>query len=69
MIGDWHWGDIFGNWCYCNYPHPAEHRLFIQRAGKLMVREDSIKNCASRKDLHLGDKKTSRQGQIVSTIV
>lgn len=46
MIGDWHWGDIFGNWCHLNYPRPAEHRLFIQGAEKLMVREDSIKHCA-----------------------
>lgn len=45
-MGDWHWGDIFGNWCYFNYPCPAELRVFIQRAKKLMVREDSIKNCA-----------------------
>lgn len=45
-MGDWHWGDIFGNWCYFNYPRPAELRVFIQRAKKLMIREDSIKNCA-----------------------
>lgn len=42
-MGDWHGGDIFGNWCYFNYPRPAEHRLFIQKTEKLMVREDSIK--------------------------
>lgn len=46
MIGDCHWGDIFGNLCYFNYPCPGEHRLLIQRAEKLMVREDSIKNYA-----------------------
>lgn len=38
------------------------HRLFIQRADKLMVREVSIKNRASKRDSHLDDK-TSRQGQ------